>query len=215
VKRRIVLLGPPASGKGTQADLIKSNMGFATASPGAMLREEKAAATELGREADVLTSQGRLVSDEIINSVVSAWLSRQPGDTFVFDGYPRTVGQGDALNAMLIAREIPLNAAIFLDVNVETLHQRVARRMNCMNCGNIVSAGLHIPDGETKCPRCSSVLSRRRDDTPETLQARLLEYEEKTAPLIAYYENRNLLYRIEASRTPELVFTDIRQILNT
>lgn len=210
-----MLLGPPASGKGTQADLIKATFGFVPASPGAMLREENSAGTPLGKEADLLTSQGKLVPDEVINSVVWAWLSRQQDDAFVFDGYPRTVGQADALDKMLIDRKTPLDAAFFLDVDAEILFQRVERRMGCANCGNIVSIGLHIPAGETKCPRCRAELTRRRDDTPETLQARLAEYEVKTAPLISYYENRNLLYRINASRTPELVFEDIQQILNS
>lgn len=209
-----MLLGPPASGKGTQADFLKSRFALPVASPGAMLREEKMAGTELGLAADRLTSQGRLLSDDTINSVVKAWVSRQQGDGFVFDGYPRTLGQGDALDQLLASCSMPLEVVFLLEVETATLRSRVEHRMICLTCGATVSTGLHVSPDETKCPKCSGQLGRRGDDTLETLQARLIEYNEKTAPLIGRYEQSGLLVRIPAEETPEQVFAHICEKLD-
>ncbi len=179
-----------------------------------MLREEKAAGTALGIEADKLTRGGKLVGDEIINSVVAAWLGRQGGDDFVFDGYPRTLGQAEALEQMLAERKQPLDVVFLLEADISTLRSRVENRAICKACGNIVSVGLHVTDASANCPRCGGVLTRRADDNAETLERRFAEYAEKTAPLIGYYEKRHLLRRVNTGRTPEQVFAEVFQILN-
>ena len=179
-----------------------------------MLREEKAAGTPLGIEADRLTSGGNLVGDEIINSVVAAWLGRQDGDGFVFDGYPRTHGQADALEQMLAERKQPLDVVLLLEADIATLRSRVENRAICKACGNIVSIGLHVADASANCPRCGGVLARRTDDNAETLERRLAEYAEKTASLIGYYEKRQLLRRVNTGRLTEQVFAEVLQILN-
>ena len=179
-----------------------------------MLREEKAAGTALGIEADRLTRNGSLVGDEIINSVVAAWLSKQSGDGFVFDGYPRTLGQAGVLDQMLAERKQPLDTVLLLEADIATLRTRVENRAFCKTCGNIVSIGLHIADASASCPRCGGVLARRADDNAETLERRLCEYAEKTAPLIGYYEKRHLLQRVNTGRLPEQVFAEVCQILN-
>ena len=214
MKRRIVLLGPPASGKGTIADNLRVRFELPIASPGTMLREEKTAGTALGIEADKLTRNGSLVGDEIINSVVAAWLSKQGGDGFVFDGYPRTLGQAGALDQMLAERDQPLDIVLLLEADIATLRARVKNRVLCKACGNIASIGLHISDEHASCPRCGGVLVRRSDDNAETLERRLCEYTEKTAPLIGYYEKRHLLQRVNTGRSPEQVFAEVCRILN-
>lgn len=214
MKRRIVLLGPPASGKGTIADNLRVHFQLPSASPGAMLREEKAAGTALGIEADKLTYGGNLVGDEIINSVVAAWLGKQGGDGFVFDGYPRTLGQAEALDQMLAERIQPLDVVLLLEAEIATLRARVENRAICKACGNIVSIGLHVGDASASCPRCGSALTKRADDNAETLERRFCEYAEKTAPLIGYYEKRQLLRRVNTERLPEQVFAEVCQILN-
>ena len=212
LKRRIVLLGPPASGKGTQAEFIHARYGFPVTSPGSILREEKRRGTALGIEADKLTRDGHLVPDELVIHVIEDWLAQHDGE-FVFDGFPRSLGQADALEAMLARRGLPLELVIALDAHPETLHSRVKGRLVCLDCGRIVALGLHVPDPAAPCPYCGGRLARRTDDTPETLATRLLEYEEKTAPLLAYYEQRGLLRRVESHGAPEEVFAAIRSIM--
>lgn len=213
MKRRIVLLGPPASGKGTQADMLKSRFDLPSASPGSMLREEKRAGSALGLEADRLTSEGRLVSDAVINAVVRSWLDRHSGDGFVFDGYPRTPGQAAALDEMLSSRGTPLEVALLLDADLPTLRARVAKRMVCLACGNTTSLDL-LPAGDGKCPRCAGELSRRADDNAETLDVRFREYLEKTAPVAGYYDKRHLLHHVKAARSQDEVFAEVLGILN-
>ena len=212
MKERIVLLGPPASGKGTQAEMIRTRYGIPVTSPGAMLREEKKAGTPLGIEADKLTRTGKLLPDSIVNQVVEGWLASQ-GHRFIFDGYPRSLGQAEALETMLQERSAPLTAVLALEASVETLQQRVANRMVCTDCGNIVALGWQVQSAKEDCPRCGGALVRRTDDTPETLGRRLTEYTQKTEPLLAFYEERKLLYRVESAHSAEVVFERIVSIL--
>jgi adenylate kinase len=213
VKRRIVLLGPPASGKGTLADRLESEFGLPTVSPGSLLRQEKAEGTELGWEAHRQTQQGMLVDDDTINAIVGKWLDRQTGDAFVFDGYPRTLGQATALEAMLAKRGTPLDLVILLEADPDTLRDRVAKRATCSRCGNIVRIGVHVASLEAPCPRCGGELVRRSDDTDEALARRLQEYAEKTEPLINYYEGRNVLRRVDTQPAPDQVFEQVRPLL--
>jgi len=212
VKRRLVLLGPPASGKGTQAAMISAKYGYPIASPGGMLREEKRAGTALGIEADKLTTRGSLLPDETIVALVKRWLMEHDGE-FVFDGVPRTLGQAKALDALLEERRTPVDLVIALEAKLSTLEERVKNRLICSKCGQIVSLGLHVPSPDTPCPVCGGKLSKRSDDTRETLERRMLEYREKTEPLIAFYTKRGLLHKIDTTPTPERVFDSIAKIL--
>lgn len=206
------MLGAPASGKGTQAELIEYRYQIPITSPGAMLREEKRRQTPLGLESAELTRQGKLLPDETIVRLAQAWLDTHDSQ-FILDGFPRTVGQADALEGMLTKRGTPLEVALALEANLEILQQRVAGRMTCLSCHAVVSVGLHVASAADPCPRCKGTLGRRDDDSPETLAARLVEYEEKTAPLLAYYERRGLLQRVDSAQSPEAVFQSIISIL--
>jgi adenylate kinase len=214
VKRRLVLLGPPASGKGTLAEALHARFHLPVASPGAMLRAEKAAGTPLGLEADKLTREGRLLGDTLINAVVHTWLAHEAAEGFIFDGYPRTLGQAEALDQMLAERGSRVDAALLLDASPETLRRRVEQRALCSGCGHIVSLGMHVPDTNAKCPRCGGVLHRRNDDNAETLEFRLREYAAKTAPVAGYYEKRGILHRLNTERPPEQVLASTLEILN-
>lgn len=212
MKRRIVFLGPPASGKGTQAELLTERYHLPVTSPGAILREERRAGTSRGIEAERLTSKGLLLPDELIVDLVRSWLSREDGQ-FVFDGFPRTLGQAEALEALLNERGTPLDVVIALEADIVTLQKRVARRIMCVNCGRSFSVGLHVAHPTDPCPICGGTLARRSDDTPEALQIRLIEYHQKTEPLVAFYEQKGLLRRVNSSLQPEVVFEAIRAIL--
>jgi adenylate kinase len=212
VKQRIVLLGPPASGKGTQAALIQAKYGFPVASPGAIFREQKNAGTTLGIQADQLTSRGELVPDEMVLEVVKIWLSERNG-AFVLDGVPRTTGQAAALETLLNTRGTPVDVAVALSVDFDAIQDRVLRRMVCSRCGEIVSIGLHVQDEKSPCPVCGGVLRKRNDDTLETLQRRMEEYASKTAPLLPFYAERGLLAEVPAQSRPETVFADVQRII--
>lgn len=212
MKQRIVLLGPPASGKGTQAELMLARYQFPTASPGAILREERKLGTALGLEAEKMTSRGQLVPDSMVNAVVEGWLARHDS-TFVFDGYPRSLGQASALEGFLRARRTPLEIVLALEVDQQTIRDRVARRFMCASCGRIIGIRSRVPESEAKCPSCRGNLTRRSDDTPDSLELRLREYADKTAPLIDYYYSRGLLRSVAATNSPGVVFSSIVSIL--
>jgi adenylate kinase len=192
--------------------MIAARYGIPITSPGAILREEKRRGSPLGLEAEKVTSQGRLLPDPIIVGLVRAWLEHHAAE-FVFDGFPRSRGQADALDELLDERHAALDVVLALEASPETLRQRVAGRMVCKNCGQIVGAGLHVKNVDSPCPKCGGPLGRRSDDTPEILAARLEEYAAKTEPLLEYYEQRGLLRRVDSARSPELVFASIAAIL--
>ena len=206
------MLGPPASGKGTQADMIKRQHRIPTASPGAMLREQKKAGTPLGIEADKMTSRGLLLPDDLIVGLVKSWLEEHDG-AFTFDGFPRTIGQAVTLETLLAERGTPLDIAFSLDVNFATSLNRISRRMVCDVCGAVASVGLHITNANSPCPDCGGKLHRRSDDNEETLRQRMEEYREKSEPLISHYAERGILEHVNADRTPEEVFAGITAIL--
>jgi len=212
VKLRIVLLGPPASGKGTQAELMQARYQLPITSPGAILREELKLGTAIGIEAERQTSQGKLVSDPLVNSVVKSWLDRHERQ-FVFDGYPRSIGQAIALEQMLSERSMPIEIVISMNADFCTIGERVSKRIMCTACGSILSIGLHVASAEADCPKCGGKLARRLDDTPETLELRMREFEEKTEPLIGYFGERGLLRNVDATRAPEVVFRSITELL--
>ena len=192
--------------------MIKSRYQIPTASTGQMLREEKRRGTALGIAADQLTSRGELVPDDLIVAVVGSWLGDQ-AEAFLFDGFPRTVRQAEALAELLAERGRPLQIAISLEATLETLQARVASRLVCSRCGEVVSAGWQVPDASVPCPVCQGPLERRHDDTPETLARRMEEYLAKTAPLGDFYEARGLLARVDAGRPAAIVFADLAHLL--
>ena len=212
MKTRIVLLGPPASGKGTQAEMIRAKYKIETPSVGAILREQAAAGTEIGLAAERFTRDGRLVPDQMIVAVVETWLADHDGE-FVFDGFPRTVGQAEALEVLLTKRLTPLELAISLEVEIDSIQERVSRRMVCGSCGFIVSVGWHVENADSPCPRCGARLHRRKDDTLDALEQRMIEYREKSEPLIPFYAERGILRHVDAHNRPEMVFAAISAAL--
>lgn len=192
--------------------MIQARYQLPITSPGAILREERKLGTPLGLEAEKATSQGQLVSDAIVNAVVKNWLARNDS-AFVFDGYPRSLGQASALDSLLTERQIPLDVALLLEADSQTIRGRVERRMMCSACGRIVSIGMQVSTADAPCPACGGKLTKRLDDTPETLELRMREYADKTEPLIGYYRERGLLRSVDAARTPEVVFSAVVEIL--
>lgn len=205
-------MGPPASGKGTQAEFIKARYGIPSVSPGAMLRQEMKQGTPLGIEADRLTRGGGMVPDAMVLQLVGNWLATH-AESFVFDGFPRTIAQADALEKMLSERGFSLDAVLFFDISPQTIFERVMNRLTCSQCGRSFAVGLHLESAQSRCPECGGEMIRRSDDTPEALEHRLVEYREKTEPLVDYYQRKGILWTLNSADRPEGVFNEIVPIL--
>ena len=192
---RLVLLGPPGAGKGTQAERIAARYGIPHLATGDMLREAVAADTEVGRRAKAIMDAGQLVPDEVMNRLVAERIAQPDAARgFVLDGFPRTVAQAEALDELLDQRDQRLDAVLELAVDDEALVDRISGRFACARCG----AGYHDrfkqPEVAGVCDACGSrEFVRREDDTPETVRARLNAYHAQTAPLLPYYRDKGLL----------------------
>jgi adenylate kinase len=196
---RLILLGPPGAGKGTQAQWIKDTYVIPQLSTGDMLREAVAKGTEVGREAKAVMEAGKLVSDAIINRIVAERID-EPDCTngFILDGFPRTIPQAEALDRMLAERGLKLDAVVEIRVDNAALVERIAGRFSCARCG----AGYHDTFKPTKvpgvCDECGSTeFVRRKDDNAETVKARLAAYEAQTAPLLPFYAAKGLLRTVD------------------
>jgi adenylate kinase len=208
VHRRLVLLGPPAAGKGTQAELLKQRFGFEAPSVGAMLRQQKAAGTSAGLRAAEYFERGLLVPDEITIEVVRQWLAGHRG-SWVVDGYPRTVRQAEAFDAMCREQGAAVDLALLIVADEPVIRDRVVHRLLCQSCGGVFRAGLHVAQASDPCPRCGGALGRRADDSLDALADRLTEYRTKTEPVNAYYQARGILRGIDGNRLVETVFADV------
>ena len=203
MKRRIILLGPPASGKGTQAEMLAAKYDLPAASTGALLRKERARGTALGKEADSWTSRGMFFPDEIAMEVVRQWLARSGANGFLLDGFPRTIGQARAFDAEPAGG---IDAVFHLTLSDDAIRERVASRITCTHCGASLSAKLHrVCEGDA-CPACGKPLVRRRDDTAEALEERLEQHRLLTEPVVDFYRRSGRLTEIDAVAGREIVF---------
>jgi adenylate kinase len=197
---RLVLVGPPGAGKGTQAKYLARHFGIPQISTGDIFRANVAEQTALGKEAKRFMDAGDLVPDEITIGMVRDRLSQ--GDTepgFLLDGFPRTVPQAEALREMLREMDRPLNAVLELKVDDEEVVRRLSGRRTCRQCGHVWHLEFDPPSEEGRCDHCGGELFQRDDDKPETVQRRLDVYREQTAPLADFYRDEGLLVTIEAT----------------
>ena len=193
--------------------MITRHFAIAVTSPGTILRRERDLGTPLGIKADEISKQGGLVPDEIIVHLIEDWLALHGKDGFVFDGFPRTVKQGERLNEILQKRQTALDLAIWLEVSERTVRDRIAGRLQCRRCGfttSLTSAGFA---DRPICPYCDGPLVRRDDDDASVLETRLAEFKTKTEPLLSFYERDDALHRIDGNRDRETVFADISALI--
>ena len=176
-----------------------------------MLRKEIASGSTVGREAGSYMDHGRLVPDRVAVAAVEAWLGDGAGESFVFDGFPRTVGQAQALEEVLARHHAPLTAVLWLELDEAAIAHRVSRRVTCADCGRSFQVGWHVGGREDACPVCGGKLTVRKDDDPATLVSRMEQYRLHTEPVKEFYETRKLLRIIDAGRTPEDVFAEIEK----
>ncbi|UCE18164.1 MAG: adenylate kinase [Gemmatimonadota bacterium] len=212
---RIVLLGPPGSGKGTQAQAIAKYCGFLHISTGDMLREAADQETELGRQAKGYMEAGELVPDETMISIIENRLSGENcRGGFVLDGFPRTVNQARELEDLLKKKERELDIVFSLEVESERIVERLSNRRLCRNCNRDYNLLSNPPEKESRCTWCGGVLYQREDDRAETITNRMQVYEAETAPLKAFYAGVGLLQEIDGNGDVEKVFRDIASHLN-
>jgi adenylate kinase len=214
-KQRILLLGPPASGKGTQADHLSRAFGIPHVSTGALLRSECARGTPLGLEADSWTSRGLLVPDELAVRVITAWMSGN-GPRFLFDGFPRTTVQAEHLDMALDAANTPIELVIFLDLSESEIRRRILDRLTCTACGTTFGGSLHGMKIGDACPSCGGDLIRRNDDTEEALSERLRVYRESTLPVVTYYREKNpsIFHRVDAGEGSNEIFQKLSALVS-
>ncbi|HEX9997249.1 MAG TPA: adenylate kinase [Abditibacterium sp.] len=211
---RIVLLGPPGSGKGTQAVKIAAKLGAAHIATGDLFREEIAAQTELGILANEYIAHGNLVPNEVTNTLVRERLAQKDAEKFVLDGYPRTLDQASALEKALEELQKPLDGAFLIDVPDGDIVERAVGRLLCNGCGAIYHLKFKSPQVAGICDVCRGILSVREDDTPSTVRHRLTVYHRITAPVLGFYESRELLQRVNGVGTPQEIFERLVAILS-
>ncbi|MCY4101585.1 MAG: adenylate kinase [Rhodobacteraceae bacterium] len=193
----LILLGPPGSGKGTQAKILVKNLGLVQLSTGDMLREAVKSGSDIGRKVAKIMDAGELVTDEIINSLIREKL-KSKNSGFIFDGYPRTLNQADSLEEQLNQAGASVDMVIELTVDVDQLIDRIVGRLSCVNCGAMFHKSNQPPKVEGICDVCGSDLIQRKDDNEESFRTRLLEYYQKTAPLTGYYHRAGLLQYVSS-----------------
>lgn len=194
---RVIFLGAPGAGKGTQARRLAAGSGVPQVATGDMLREAVAEGTPLGREAKRYMDQGALVPDEVVIGLVDERLSRpDAGPGYVLDGFPRTVAQAEALDALLRRLGQDLDRVVFFDVSRDELLRRLTGRRICRRCGTAFHLVSAPPKAEGRCDQCGGELYQRDDDAEHTVGRRLDVYETQTAPLLDHYRKRGLLVRV-------------------
>lgn len=212
---RLILLGPPGAGKGTQAQRIVENYGIPQLSTGDMLRAAVVAETEVGKRAKAVMDAGKLVSDDIVIAIVSERIDQPDcANGFILDGFPRTLVQADATEAMLAAKGLDLSVVVELRVNDKELVRRVSGRYSCAQCGAVYHDSDKKPAVDGVCDKCGSThFKRRPDDNAETMTQRLEVYYKETSPLIGYYYAKGKLKSVDGMAEMNAVTAEIETIL--
>jgi adenylate kinase len=209
--KRLILVGPPGVGKGTQAALLETRLGLIPLSSGTIFRSEIDADTDLGRLANSYIKRGELVPNGITIEMMAKRLRtddvRKRG--FILDGFPRTIRQAEALQELLTEMEIHIDKVVSLKVDDEIVVQRLAGRIGCTNCGEIYHSRTKPPKREGLCDKCDGPLIMRSDDKPETIRERLRIFHEQTAPVCDFYKGIGLLHEVDGSKDPEGVYQEI------
>jgi adenylate kinase len=210
----LMLVGPPGSGKGTQAKRIEAKLGLPQISTGDMLRAAKQAGTELGRRAQVFMDKGGLVPDDLVVGIIRERLAE--GDTgagFVLDGFPRTVPQAEALDAMLEATQTSLEHVVVIEVPEADIYDRITGRRSCPVDGSVYHLRFHPPQVSGKCDKCGADLYQREDDSAEKVGIRLAAFAAETAAVIPHYAAKGLVRRVDGTGAPDQVFDAISAIV--
>ncbi|BCB97261.1 adenylate kinase [Dissulfurispira thermophila] len=211
---RLVLLGAPGAGKGTQAKILVEKYGIPQISTGDLLRAAVAAGTSLGKEAKSYMDKGELVPDSVVLGMVEERLKQDDCKKgFILDGFPRNTKQAEALDNMLNSLGMPLTAALSVDVPFDDLMKRLTGRRTCKACGQMYNIYFNPPKKEGVCDKCGGELFQRDDDKEETIKKRLEVYNAQTAPLIDYYKGKGILKSVAGTGSIEDIFKKVCDVL--
>ena len=215
--KRLILMGPPGGGKGTQAKRLQDRYRIVQLSTGDMLRAAVKAGTPTGRQAKAVMDTGKLVSDELIVAMIAERIAEADcANGFILDGFPRTVPQAEALDNLLKYKDIKLDKVIEVAVPDALLIERVTGRFTCAKCGEGYHDKFKQPKKTGVCDMCGGTeFTRRADDNAETVGARLKAYHDQTAPLMPYYKGKGLLEVIDGNRDIDAVAADLERVLGT
>ncbi len=209
----IILLGPPGAGKGTQARILVDQRGMTQLSTGDMLREAKDSGTEMGKKVADVMARGELVTDEIVIGLIREKILGG-GEGFIFDGFPRTLAQADALGDLLNETGQTLDAVVEMQVDDEALVQRITARSTCGNCGEVYNDITKPIPADEKCSNCGGTeFKRRADDNEDSLRTRLMAYYKQTSPLIGYYYAKDKLKSVNGLGEIDAVKAEIAEVL--
>lgn len=210
----VVLFGPPGAGKGTQAKRLTLALGIPQISTGDIMRAERAAGSDLGKQFDHYMSQGLLVPDELTLALLEKRLTApDAAKGAIFDGYPRTVPQAEALDELLKRQGRKIDVVVSMEVPLAEMIERVVQRRTCESCGHIYHLRYNPPPSPTSCGNCGGKLVQRKDDTEEVVRTRNDEYLAKTAPILGYYAHQNIIKTISGIGSLDEVETRIKSAI--
>jgi adenylate kinase len=211
----IILLGPPGAGKGTQARHLVETRNMVQLSTGDMLRDAKSSGSEMGKKVAEVMARGDLVTDDIVIGLIGEKLSETSSDGFIFDGFPRTLAQADALGNLLEKHGQDLDAVIEMRVDDDALVGRITARSTCAKCGEVYNDMTKPQPVDGKCINCGSdEFVRRADDNERSLRQRLMEYYKKTSPIIGFYYAKGLLNQVDGLGAIDVVRGSISEVLD-
>lgn len=208
---RLILLGPPGAGKGTQAEILNREYNFPHVSTGNLLREAVKKETEIGKKAKGYMEKGKLVPDEIVIKILTKELEKL--EHFILDGFPRTKKQAVELDKELERLEKPIQTVLYFKTSDKTSIQRLAGRRICPECGTNYHIENRPPENDMECDKCKAELIQRKDDNPQVVQERLKVYKKEIKPLLEYYRNKGIILELNGNKEAEGVFKEIKQKL--
>ena len=212
----LILVGPPGAGKGTQSRLLEEKFGFKQLSTGDMLRAAKTSGSEMGKRVDKVMEKGDLVTDDIVIGLISEQIESEPASTgFIFDGFPRTLAQADALSELLDKKNTSLDFVIEMAVDDEALVKRITGRFNCKECGEVYHKDTKPLKKQNFCNSCTgkNCFEQRSDDNESSFRTRLTNYYKDTSPLIGYYYAKDLLISVDGLLDIEAIQKNIIKVL--
>ena len=210
----VVFLGPPGSGKGTQAQRLETERGFYHFDTGSRLRSEAASGSELGQRIAACIHAGNLVPLDVIRELIVQFFEGAIPERVMFDGFPRNLDQAKVLTEVLEAKGLQLSSVVYIELEQATLLARIANRRVCEYCGTIYNIATNPPSGPCSAGYAECSLTQRRDDTPEVFKQRLKVYMSETLPVLDYYLESDLLRRVDGGQSIETVYSSILDILD-
>jgi adenylate kinase len=209
----IILIGPPGSGKGTQAELLREKNGFVHYSTGEVFRDHIRRRTPVGLQVEGFVTSGGLVPDSVVLEVVNAFLAENAGKPILFDGFPRTIPQAEGLDKVLSAKKLAVDMAILVDLADDEVVKRLTARRQCRKCGKIFNLTFKPPKVAGICDDCGGELYQRKDDSEAVIRDRLNTYHQQTEPVLQYYSARGELKRIDGALGRDKVYQEILRLI--